>query len=49
MSFVYDFRNTYVAHQEQELKDRKLAERAVREWIETLAEMRQYGRKIDQG
>ena len=33
---VYDFRNTYVAHQQQELKDPGLAQRNIILWINTL-------------
>ena len=33
---VYDFRNKFVAHQEQELTDGKLAERNLIAWIECL-------------
>lgn len=33
---VNGFRNNYVAHQEKELKDRELAERELRNWIETI-------------
>ena len=33
---VYDFRNAYVAHQQQELKDAGLAKRQIILWIETL-------------
>ena len=33
---INDFRNTYVAHQEKELTDRKLAEQELKIWIEAL-------------
>lgn len=33
---INDFRNTYIAHQEQELIDKKLAERELKSWIEAL-------------
>lgn len=33
---VYDFRNTYVAHSEDELDDRDKAEEALRRWIHAL-------------
>lgn len=33
---INDFRNTYIAHQEQELTDRNLAEQELRVWIEAL-------------
>ena len=33
---INDFRNTYVAHQERELTDRKLAEQELKIWIEAL-------------
>lgn len=35
VSEINDFRNKYVAHQE-ELTDRKLTERQLKEWIEAL-------------
>jgi type III restriction enzyme len=31
---VYDFRNTYVAHQDKELKDVKAAREALKKWVE---------------
>lgn len=33
---VNDFRNTYVAHQEKELTDAKLAKRQLSAWVEAL-------------
>lgn len=33
---MYEFRNTRVAHQEEELTDAKVTERALKEWVETL-------------
>ena len=33
---VYDFRNSYVAHQQQELKDAGLAKRQIILWVDTL-------------
>lgn len=33
---INDFRNTYIAHQEQELTDRDLAEQELKVWIEAL-------------
>lgn len=33
---INDFRNTYIAHQEQELTDRNLAEQELKVWIEAL-------------
>ncbi|MCS6813482.1 MAG: Tn7 transposase TnsA N-terminal domain-containing protein, partial [Cyanobacteria bacterium] len=33
---INDFRNTYIAHQEQELTDKNLAERELKIWIEAL-------------
>lgn len=33
---VNDFRNTYIAHHEKELTDRKLAEENLKAWVETL-------------
>jgi type III restriction enzyme len=33
---INDFRNTYIAHQEQELTDRNLAEQELKIWIEAL-------------
>lgn len=33
---VYDFRNNYVAHQEKELTDQKVAEKNLRTWVECL-------------
>ncbi|UIE37313.1 DEAD/DEAH box helicase [Leptodesmis sichuanensis] len=33
---INDFRNTYIAHQEQELTDKKLAEQELKIWIEAL-------------
>jgi type III restriction enzyme len=34
---INDFRNTYVAHQEKELTDGKLAEKNLRKWIDVLS------------
>ena len=31
--FINNFRNTYVAHQEQELTDANLAEKNLKQWI----------------
>jgi type III restriction enzyme len=36
---INDFRNTYVAHQEQELTDSKKAENALMQWISGLRAM----------
>lgn len=36
---VYDFRNTYVAHQEQTLTDHKVATRALGDWIALLDQL----------
>jgi len=33
---INDFRNTYIAHQEQELTDKYLAEQELKIWIEAL-------------
>ncbi len=33
LSAVYDFRNTYVAHQGKELKDLEIARKALKDWI----------------
>ncbi len=33
---INDFRNTYIAHQEQELTDKNLAEQELKIWLETL-------------
>ncbi len=33
---INNFRNTYVAHQEKELTDAKLAEKNLRQWIQVL-------------
>lgn len=33
---VYDFRNTYIAHQEKELTDEKVAEKSLRTWTECI-------------
>jgi type III restriction enzyme len=38
---VYQFRNTYVAHQKRELDDAVVARGALREWILTLVELHQ--------
>ena len=37
---VNDFRNTYLAHHEKELNDKGLAERNLKQWVETLALLR---------
>jgi len=36
---VYDFRNTYIAHQDQELTDVRTAERGIKLWVDVLASM----------
>jgi hypothetical protein len=36
LSQVYEFRNTYMAHQKKELTDRDEAEGALREWIQLI-------------
>ncbi len=36
ISDVNEFRNTYIAHHEKELTDRKLAEEQLKAWVETL-------------
>jgi len=33
---INDFRNTYIAHQEQELTDKNLTEQELKIWIEAL-------------
>ena len=33
---VNDFRNTYVAHHKEELKDREIAEKGLKQWVECL-------------
>ncbi|MDP2267855.1 MAG: hypothetical protein Q8K46_01685, partial [Deltaproteobacteria bacterium] len=30
---IYDFRNTYVAHQEKELTDKEKAQAALKRWV----------------
>ena len=40
ISSVNDFRNGYIAHPEQELADKALAERSLKNWVETLALLR---------
>lgn len=40
ISNVNDFRNTYIAHHEKELTDRKLAEDNLKLWVETLTLLR---------
>lgn len=40
VSAVNEFRNTYVAHHEKELTDRKVAEENLRIWVETLTLLR---------
>lgn len=37
---VNDFRNTFVAHPDQDLNDKALAERNLKHWVETLALLR---------
>lgn len=37
---VNNFRNTYIAHQEKELTDKKLAEKELKHWVETLTLLR---------
>lgn len=36
---VKEFRNTYIAHQEQELKDKEKARKALIEWIKGLLQI----------
>jgi len=38
---IYDFRNTYIAHVKEELTDRKQAERALRQWVKAILELRE--------
>lgn len=40
LTAVNDFRNTYVAHHEKELSDKALAERNLKQWVETLVLLR---------
>ncbi|MEO9254384.1 MAG: restriction endonuclease subunit R, partial [Tepidiformaceae bacterium] len=37
VSEVNDFRNTYIAHQSQELTDKQLAEKQLKRWVEAMA------------
>ena len=37
---VNSFRNTYIAHQEKNLTDKKLAEKELKHWVETLTLLR---------
>ena len=39
VSDTYEFRNTRVAHQEEELADAELTERELRSWVETLRQL----------
>jgi type III restriction enzyme len=39
VSGINDFRNTYVAHQEKDLLDQRLAEEQLKTWIEGLREL----------
>ena len=36
---VYEFRNTYVAHQDKELTDRELARQALKKWIDLVTRL----------
>jgi type III restriction enzyme len=40
LTAVNEFRNTYVAHHEKELNDKALAERSLKQWVETLPLLR---------
>lgn len=40
---IYEFRNTFIAHQEKELQDKKLAERELRVWIDGLSKLYEAG------
>jgi type III restriction enzyme len=39
LAAVYDFRNKYVAHQDEELKDGAVARVALKQWIELLVRL----------
>jgi type III restriction enzyme len=36
---VYDFRNTYVAHQDEELKDAEKARKGLKDWLKSVVRL----------